>query len=156
MNNWQYNIMKALENSNFDLNSLNYCIEIDKSGKKFMEYIATQKYIYEYLNGLNLINTGFCPITNNKFDDNRHKYSSNGRSIYLSKEGAEICENIKRSELKERGIDYNQYKKLKTKSKLKSIFLMSAYITGSLAITYFIVKPNSFWSIILFILFGLF
>jgi hypothetical protein len=90
LNQWQKNIFAAIENEgSFDLKMLKIIIENDETGIEFMQHIAYHKKTYEYLSGLNLVNTGFCPITNEKIDTT-FNYSIFGRTIYLSENALKL------------------------------------------------------------------
>ena len=81
---WQNNILKALEKeASFDIKKWNSESENDDHGLGFMENVAYYKNVYDYLNKLGLVNTGFCPITGEKID-NSFNYSIYGRTIFVS------------------------------------------------------------------------
>ncbi len=101
LNQWQKNIYTALKNEGtFDLKILKIHIESDVTGIEFMQHIAYHKKTYEYLSGLNLINTGHCPITGKKIDK-AFNYSILGRIIYLSEEALALGEEKKEKNIKQ-------------------------------------------------------
>lgn len=149
-NEWQNNILLALENFGFDTTNLIKYQSLNDSGKKFMEVIASQKNIYDYLNNLGLVNTGICPITGSQIHQ-QYQYSIFGKTIYLSREGSEICENIRRSQSESIGVDYDNFKNQKSASRQKAKWFTYVIIFLSAIISYYITNPNSLWSIMLFI-----
>jgi hypothetical protein len=87
---WQNNILQALEKeASFDLKKWYSESKNDDHGLGFMENVAYYKNIYDYLNQLGLINTGFCPITGEKID-NSFNYSIFGRTIFVSEKALEL------------------------------------------------------------------
>ncbi|MBO0593123.1 hypothetical protein I2486_17105 [Cellulophaga sp. E16_2] len=148
---WQNNILSALANSSFDTKVLIRHQSLNDNGKRFMEEIAFQKNIYDYLNNMGLVNTGICPIIGNPIINEQYQYSIFGRIIYLSREGSEICENTRRTDSESIGVDYDSFKNQKTVSKQKAQWLTFATIVLSGLVSYFITSPSSFWSIIIFI-----
>jgi hypothetical protein len=48
--------------------------------------VASQQ-LYDFLDGKNLINRGFCPFTNEKIDNSFPNYNFMGRKIYFSQNG---------------------------------------------------------------------
>lgn len=107
INKWQNDILIALENG-IIFNKEFWISSIEKgdiNGVAFMQDIARSKPAYDYLNGLGLINRGFCPITEEPID-NSLEYAFYDRVIYLSKKGAELGMSRK-SEIEKDLIDSN-------------------------------------------------
>lgn len=156
-NKWQANILAALEKSSFDSSDLIYRQSIDDSGKGFMEQIAQKKDRFEYLDNLNLANTGLCPITGKPIQ-NSFQYSIFGRTIFLSQEGSQICEQIRRQDMSERGVDYDDFKQQKSKVKSQvevQTSIISALIwVISFVGSYYLINPDGFLSFIFFLLIG--
>jgi hypothetical protein len=162
-NKWQKNIIHVLELADFKPSNYFESVESFKelannedSGKQFMEQIAQQKRVYEYLDNLSLVNTGICPITGQKMGDKNSgpfNFTIFGRTIFLSREGKEICENLKRKSIeKQTGLNYDAVRKIERIRGRNYKFYNLFIIVLSLAIPYYIVKPNSFWSFLLFII----
>jgi hypothetical protein len=59
--------------------------------------LTRNKGIYDYLNERGLINTGYCPVTGDKINNDVH-YKIFGRIVYLSEKGKEIAKEFDRKE----------------------------------------------------------
>jgi len=103
MSNWQDNIIEELK-SNQDFEEYAKYLEYLKyehySGKEadmvFMQQVAQNKSVYEYLDKLGLVNYGVCPITGESISDEQHgNYTIFGRTIYLSVDGHNICKDLR-------------------------------------------------------------
>lgn len=166
-NNWQKDIYKALENEGtFDMKNWKTKSEIEDNGLGFMEDVAYYKREYDYLNSLNLVNRGFCPITGEKIDDCLN-YAIYGRTIFVSEKALELGK-LKKQQFREKFQNENpnfqsnlkQAKSFLDNTKPYSVkprydnitFFSSLFLSGYLS--YKIIKPISFWGyIITFVLF---
>lgn len=89
-NKWQNDICAALEKEeSFDIKKWKSKFDNDDYGLDFMEEIAKNKNIFDYISELGLVNRGFCPITGEKIDKS-FNYSIYGRTIYVSEKALEL------------------------------------------------------------------
>lgn len=164
--NWQNDIYNALEKAgSFNMTILKIRLESDDTGIEFMQQIAFDKRIYEYLNSLGLVNRGWCPITGEKIDESLN-YSIFGRAIFISEKAFELGKEKKEEFKKEHPNFESNLKEVKSflentlvqldKPRFDSItFVISLIISGYLSYT--IIKPATLLGYVgTFGLFGIF
>lgn len=114
-NKWQNDICEALEKEeSFDIKKWKSKFDNDHYGLVFMEEIAKNKNIFEYLSELGLVNRGFCPITGEKIDK-AFDYTIYGRTIYVSEKAFELGKEKKQKfmeQLQKENPDYEANLKL--------------------------------------------
>jgi len=74
--------------------------------QELISTIAVNSTKYYYLNNLNLINRGFCPVTGVTLnDENIYQFSMFNRVIYMSRLGAMVCNRIDSEYFSENKLD---------------------------------------------------
>ncbi|HSD08172.1 hypothetical protein [Flavobacterium sp.] len=154
--NWRENIFQELKNSGVVISDF-YLSDLNKNNKDLLEHIVLMPDTFNHLNNKGLLNVGYCPITGEKIGIS-NSYNMYGRHIYLSKTGLEICKGVNKNDWKENDISYDEFERLKNKSREKSrkqaSFVVITLIILSIFISWNIVSPTGFLSFLSFVLIG--
>jgi len=115
--NWHKSILETLQSDGYKMSDF-YFTSSNLNNYALLQHIAFKENSYNFLNSKGLINRGLCPITGESIN-NTFNFNIFGRVVYLSEQGLETCENIKRRDWNKNNpkIDYDTAQRLKKQIK---------------------------------------